>query len=352
MSRGSRLVWPVGRNADNFAGMTSSLAASIACALLLQSAAPAPGSQGAPEQDARLRALQDLYEQRRYQDAAKLGEELVRERPEDPDAWLALALVHLAPDWAGRRDARAESAGLRARRLAPDRPDVLAALAQAKYHQTKYDDALPILDRLLDSKPPMVSGAAAADLLVTRAEIVLKRDALEPEAGARARADLDRAIAAAPGAASARVVRAQLRYDAEEFDAALEDLKVAVAVLPGSKRAHFLMRSCLMRLGRRDEASRHYEIYTRLNRLTDSTALTSAPDAAERRRILRELRELNPADLDHRLMLASTELELLDFDAAIAECDALLALDPGWPPARHVRESALRRKASAGGAKR
>ena len=114
---------------------------------------------------------------------------------------------------------------------------------------------------------------------------------------------------------------------------------------PGDKSVHYEMHRCLTHLKRPEEAKRHFEIWRLLNALTDSTATTNAPDAGERRELLRKLRELNPADLSRRLLLVEHEIELGDPDAAIRECEALLSLRPGWPAAEHLRELALREKA-------
>jgi hypothetical protein len=105
------------------------------------------------------------------------------------------------------------------------------------------------------------------------------------------------------------------------------------------------MHLCLSRLGRRDEAKRHYDIWHLLNRLTDSTSATNAPDAKERREILTKLRECNATDWPRRLDLIQVELELGDPEAAKKECDLLLHERPDWPPALRMKEVAQKAKA-------
>ncbi len=307
-------------------------------------AAPLARAQQTTAEGVKL--VKAFYAQRRYQDAARVAERLVREHRDDPDAWMALANIHLAPDWAFRHDARAEVAAEKALKLAGRRTDVLATLATAKCRQTKYDEALPLIAELVDSVPPKVGGDALTDLLAMRADVALRRESVDPEARGRALADLDRAIAAVPANSTVRAMRAEARLQDGRLEEALADLLVAQRTMPGSKQVQYLLQSCLARLGRRDEARRHFEIWKRLNRLTDSQGITSAPELPERRQLLRELKELHPADLEHRLQLAQVELELRDPDAAIAECDELLKLAPEWPVALYLRGEAQKAKAA------
>jgi tetratricopeptide (TPR) repeat protein len=306
-----------------------------------------PAAQEAQTLADGLRVVRTLYEQRRYQEAATIAERMTREHRGEVDAWMALASVHLAPDWALRRDARAESAAERALKVGGRRNDVVAALAMAKYRQVKYDDALALIAELVDAAPPKVAGAALSDLLTIRAEILLKAHALDPGARERAFADLARAIAATPRSPPPRLLRGEALQQDGRLEEALADLSVAVSDSPGSKQAHKQLQTCLLKLGKRDEARRHYEIWQRLNRLSDSVTTVNAPTPEEARQILRELKELNPADLNHRLDLARAELDLGALDAAIAECDQVLDLNPGWPPAAWLRAEALRVKSGA-----
>src|SRR5262249_14900701 len=103
----------------------------------------------------------------------------------------------------------------------------------------------------------------------------------------------------------------------------------------------------LLKVGKKDDARHHYEIWLRLNRLTDSLATASAPSPEDTRKILRELKELNPADLSHRFDLARYELDLGAPDAAIVECDQLLALSPGWRAPAWLRAEAVKAKSAA-----
>ncbi|MBL8841494.1 MAG: hypothetical protein JNL90_08195 [Planctomycetes bacterium] len=310
------------------------LALVAGCALLLLAAAG---------RDDAVTAIKTLVEQRRFLEAAQAGEKLVKERAEDAEAWLLLAQVHLSPDWAFRRDARAASAATRAMKLAGRRPDIVAALAFARARLTEYDDALKLIGELCDATPPKASGELLSELLVLRAELRLKREGAAGHAAALA--DLERAIVAAPRASQPRILRAEAWMNVDRYADALEDLKVAIDRAPGSKAAHALLRTACSQLGQREEARRHYEIWKRLNRLTDSVAPTSAPDLLERRDVLRELATLNPRDLDRRLELAQTELQLADYDGALATCEALLGVAPTFAAARWIREQALLAKA-------
>lgn len=299
-----------------------------------------------PELKAEIAKIRSLYELNRYMEAAKLGEQTVKEHRDSPDAWLALASVHLASDWPLRRDARAESAARRALTVGGHRPDIVQALATALFRQCKFDECLPLLDELIDAKPQKVFGESFADLLYLRAAMVLRRDALEAEARAKALADLERALTTSPGYAPARRLRAEALIDDGKFAPALADLEVALATAPGDKSVHYEMNRCLTRLKRPDEAKRHYEVWRLLNALTDSTATTNAPDASERRELLRKLRDLNPADLVRRFQLAQHELELGDPEAAIKECDALLEVRATWTAVERLKQEAVEAKAN------
>jgi len=321
------------------------LALALSSAFAAAAATPATAQESAPADAPR--AIRGLIEQRRFVEAAKAGEALVKERPGDGEAWLLLAYVHLSDDWPFRRDARAESAAQKALKLLGRRPDVLAALAVAHARLLEYDEALPLLAELCDATPPQVQGEQLAELLVLRADLLLKRGGADPAAQAQLLRDLDRAIVASPRSSAARVMRAEALMNADRHADALADLLLAIEVAPGSRAAHAGLRNCYARLGQKEASRRHHEIWKRLNRLVDSVATASAPEPEERRTILRELATLNPRDLDHRLALASLELELGDVGAALAACDALLADRPDWPPARWVREQALRAKSGA-----
>lgn len=312
-------------------------------------AASAPASEGASRAAEGIRAIRALLEQRRFVEAAQAGEKLAKEHPDDGEAWLALSYVHLSPEWAFRRDSRAASAAQRALKLLGRRPDAVAALAVAQARLTEYDAALPLIAELCDATPPKVAGEQLGELLVLRADLTIKRGGSDPAAQAQVLADLERAIAAAPRASAPRVMRAEALMNADRHAEARADLEVAIESNPGNKSAHAALRICCTRTGDKEAARRHHEIWKRLNRLTDSVASASAPDEAERRTVLRELAQLNPRDLDHRLELATLELKLGDADAAAAECDALLLLRSGWAPARWLREQAARAQRGGGG---
>ncbi len=329
--------------------LARALAIALSCggaAIASQTTAPpvpaAPPASAVPFADAA-RAIHQLVAERRFVEAAQASERLVKERPTDPEAWLLLANVHLSPDWSFRRDVRAASAAEKALKLAGRRVDIVSVLAIARARLVDYDAALALIAEMCDAVPPAspkLSGEPLSDLLVCRADILLKRDATDAAARARVLVDLERAIAASPHAAQPRLMRAEALMNVDRHAEALVDLEVAVQSQPGNKQVHAALRNACSRLGKRDEARHHYEIWKRLNRLTDSVATVSSPDPAERRQTLRELAALNPTDVDHRLALVRSEIEFGDAAAALKECDALLVLIPDWPPARYLREQA------------
>jgi tetratricopeptide (TPR) repeat protein len=294
-----------------------------------------------------VKQMKALYAQHRYQETARVAEGLVREHRDDPDAWVALANIHLASDWAFRREDRALTAAERAFKLAGKRTDVMVVLATAHFRLGEYDAALPLVGELVDAKPPKLDPKTLTDLLVIRAEMALRRESLEPKGRSAAMADLERAINSTPTDARARSLRAEARMQDGEFELAFADLQVAERSLPGGKQVQYLLQTCLSRMGRKDEARRHHEIWRRINRLMDSQGSQTAPDPEERRRIMRELKELNSADLENRIQLARLELELGNADASIAECDELLKLNPNWAAAIYLRAAGKQVKAGA-----
>ena len=335
-------------------------AGAFACAAALLAAAPpqgqpppaaskradqSPAAAVPAEVLAEIRKIRALYDEGRYAEAARAGEALCKARKESTEAWLTLAAVHLSPGWTRRRDARAESASRRALQAGGRRPETLQSLATALYRQAKYDEAEPFLNELIEPNPPRVSGDALGDLYVLRASIALRRDALEPGSRERAVADLEAALAVVPDQPIAHTLRAQLLIAEGKLNEALPHLELAAKSAPGDKAVHHQFHLCLSRLGRKDEAKRHYEIWHLLNRLTDSNSATSAPDPKEKREILAKLRECNPTDWPRRLDLIEAELELGEVEAARKESDALLAERPAWPPALRLKDVAQKAKA-------
>jgi len=341
-------------------------AGAFACAAALLAAAPQQGAPKVPpagqppptaskrpddaapvpaEVVAEIRKIRALYDEGRYAESARAGEALCKVHKESAEAWLTLAAVHLSPVWTRRRDARAESASRRALQAGGRRPETLQSLATALYRQAKYDEAEPILNELIDPKPPRVSGDALGDLYVLRASISLRRDALAPGGRERAVADLEAALAVVPDQPTAHTLRAQMLIAEGKLNEALPHLELAAKSDPGDKAVHHQYHLCLSRLGRRDEAKRHYEIWHLLNRLTDSNSATSAPDPKEKREILAKLRECNPTDWSRRLDLIEAQLELGEVEAARKESDALLAERPAWPPALRLKDVAQKAKA-------
>jgi tetratricopeptide (TPR) repeat protein len=228
--------------------------------------------------------VQALYAQRRYQDAARVAEKLVKENRDDAEAWIALASVHLAPEWALHgNDSRAEVRGGAGVKLTGRRPLVLVLLATAKHHRRSTTSACRCSPSWSSAAPPKVDGDALADMLVMRADIELRRETDDAEARKRAVADLDRAIATMPKATAARAMRADLRIHDGQLAEALADLEGrGRGRRPAASRCTTSCRPASARMGRKEEARRHYEIWRRLNRLTDSQGATNAPSPEER----------------------------------------------------------------------
>jgi tetratricopeptide (TPR) repeat protein len=334
--------------------MWTGLVASLALALPGTRALPQEGPRPprgeieplTPEIREGMRAARELFEANRFPESAKACEELVRAHPGSIEAWLALAGVHLCPDWASRRDARAESASRRALQLGGRRPDILQALATALFREAKYEQCAPILDELIDATPPKLPPPELADMHVLRAHLALREEALDAAAKAHALEDLRAALILDANHPLAHLLLAETLVADGKPEEALGHLQAALVVTPGDKSVHYQLYVCLAKLKRRDEAKHHYDIWHLINRLTDSRSQTNAPDPKERREILAKLKLLSPGDLGHRLDLVDAEIELGEFDAAGAEIDELLKQKPGWTAALQRQVEVERAKAS------
>jgi tetratricopeptide (TPR) repeat protein len=272
-----------------------------------------------------------MFENRMYGEAAREAERLVRTFPENPWAWLILARCHLQDGWPMRKDARAEFAADKALELGGPQPPMLVAVATAKFRQRETLEALQAIGQVVDAPFLQVDPLTQADLLVMRAQILVREHALDEDAVQRGARDLDQALRLVPGHVMARLERAELRMAAQEWEPALEDLEVALVQSPGNKQVHWKLKSCYMALKRPEDARRHLEIWKRLNRLTDSLSSTSAPDPEETLHLLRELEGLNPSDHARVLQLGFLELEAGHPDAARRILDRLRETVPRLP---------------------
>lgn len=276
---------------------------------------------GVPSIDDGVREVQQLREASRHADAAQRAERGVREHPDAFESWLELARCHLVDGWTFRREVRAREAAVRASELAPAEDEVLVTLAVAHYRLGEYDAFEALVPRVLGSS--RLPGAVRAELLTQRAQLWLRRAGNDAAARDRVRSDLREAVLLDPIGAPAHLALGEMDLQEGSFAEALPHLLQAVQSQPGNKQTHYHLRVCYQRLGQKEAALRHLEIWKLLQRLTDSQARVSAPDLTERRQILRELRDRNPRDAERRAELVRIEIALGDLDAGQAELDRI-----------------------------
>ena len=131
-----------------------------------------------------------------------------------------------------------------------------------------------------------------------------------------AAADFNRAIAGSPRCAAGWIRRAEFRYDTFDYDEALADAKVAVAMAPRDGEAYAILGETEMR--RWAEASAD----------TDDSGASRAKQAAAAIADLSRAIDLGLKD-SHILLLRAKAYDLTqDDDRAIADCDSAIALVP------------------------
>ena len=289
------------------------------------------------QQEEQIRVLHtETLDQGEFRQAAQHAEELARQHEDRGAAWLSLAHCHLDGRWRKRRPERAISA---ARRGLTTGEEVLAlrhALSQALVHQGEYEEAESVLAAILDD--PAVETSVRASALALRAQALLRGGPGTEATLQQALTDLGAALELAPTLATALLLRADVHLAEQRHEAALADLEVVLGADPGNRRAHYQAQVCHRRLGHPDEARRHHEIWRRIHRLTDSASSASAPDLEERRRLLAELRRLNPDDLERRLDWVALELQADNLPAAADELAELATRIPGSPRLLHLQE--------------
>ncbi len=315
----------------------------LVCVLVFMPAERAAAQQsaatrGTPVDIAQFQRMILAYmEQRRFPEAARECEKLVRRHPDLAAGWTLLAECHLSNQWALRKDGRAEQAAEKAVELAGRKPGLLVNLARAKFRQRKSEEAIVLITELVDGPLMRVDRDTQASLLVMRAQLLLRGEALDPEAKKQGREDLNRALVLDPFHPSALLERAEIRMEAQDFENAKKDLDTVLQKTPGDKQAHWKLRGCYLAMGDRDKARHHMEIWRKINTLTDSIASQSAPDEEQTRQLLRELKDLNPADLNRRLQLAWHEYLAGEQASAQKEYDELAAERPGWKALEPLR---------------
>ncbi len=129
--------------------------------------------------------------------------------------------------------------------LAPDRADARFFMALTDYKQSKFSEAVALLQTALKQ------GIADSDLHYLLAECLLKVD---PANSATALRELDRAIELNPDSVSARTLRGKLLLESAHPKEAMVDLESALHQDPDSRAALYNLARAYRALGKTSEA--------------------------------------------------------------------------------------------------
>ncbi|GAB6196406.1 hypothetical protein PAGU2595_017150 [Lysobacter xanthus] len=191
----------------------------------------------------------------RYQETIDEYEALKREGVDLPayahgpagDSYLAL-----------RRPAEAQAALERAVQLNPSDVDTRILLAYALLEQERFDVALPMLEKLVESQPAWIERAGAefdqANWRRYRAEMTYAQMISFADDNARAQTIIERLVRTGPNRAPTQAAMGALEYRRGHPTAALERYDMALTLDPRARDAEIGRVSALFELGRIDEA--------------------------------------------------------------------------------------------------
>ena len=236
-----------------------------------------------------------------HERARRSLETALRARPNDLEALFELGLAHAA----STDSAKAVFLLAQARQRAPDRPDILLALAQAAEDAEYFGDAVVAFDEYLAIRP--------GDTIARRDRArCAGRTQTHREEGLR---DLARYIERHPDDARARYDLAHLTWEPAPAEA-LDQLAEAIRLDPDFAAAHVSRAWLLHRLGRTSEAVPHLETAIRVQpndvRALDQLGLVSLSrdDAVRAEEVLRRAIAISPEDPEVLLHLGQALMAL------------------------------------------
>jgi predicted O-linked N-acetylglucosamine transferase (SPINDLY family) len=285
-----------------------------------------------PGTDNALRKAVDFFQQGRPDLAEAPCAQVLRRRPNDPDA------LHLLGTIRGQQGRLAEAVELltRAANADPRRAEAHRLLGLALFGLGRHDEALASFARAVSDRPDHLAALANladaqrklgrhADALATYDRALALRPA-DPDAlsgrgmslialgrDEEAAICFERVLAARPEQVDAWVNRGSALRRTGRFEAALSCFDRALALRPDFRDARFLRALALQQLGRNEQAVAEYD-----------RILAAKPDDA--------------AALNNR---GNTLRWLNRYDEALASFDRALAIEPGHanalPSAAHLR---------------
>lgn len=189
--------------------------------------------------------------------------------------------------------------------LQPGSSALKLKLADAYVKNGQYEEAQPLLNALIAADPEN------ADALSIMADLLLAQGKAAEAADYYKRAWTKRPT-----------VDIQLRYaqalsQAGKATEAIREYRDILSRSPYNAQAHFGYAELLLAQGKKEEALKEYQ-----------DALRFAGDVTMREQAARKIVELNPTDISTRFRLANYLREQYKYDAAIAQYQAILEIDP------------------------
>jgi tetratricopeptide (TPR) repeat protein len=176
-----------------------------------------------------------------YQRAAEVATQASVLFPNSPEVFIIRGAAHT---FLGQLDA-ASADFATAEKLAPSRADVRFFLALMDYKQSKFPDAVSVLDAA------QKQGIADSDLDYLMSECVLKIDATNTKVALQ---HLDRAIQLNPHSSAARASRGKLLLESNHVKEATTDLELALKDDPSSRSALYNLARAYKAVGKTSEA--------------------------------------------------------------------------------------------------
>jgi len=245
----------------------------------------------------------------RTEQAEAVLREIINKYPNDTDAKLALV------GFIGHRDeSEAEKTLTKFTAENPDDIPLLSHLAGFYAGRQRYADAQAALNRIINIDKNGAGGLSA--------KVELAKVALLQKDSKKAQSLIDEVIAADANNPDALVLRAAMRMEKNEVDAAIADLRIVLADNPKQDKVLVLLAKAYQRNGNTD--------------IAEST--------------LRQALEINPGNLDAALPVASKMILKRELDRAEEILNAALKPNPSDPTALQLLAQVRALKKDWGGA--
>ena len=224
----------------------------------------------------------------------------------------------------------------------PRDPDLMTLLAEVRFHQRQYREALMLVndaDRL---------GGMTAERATLAGMIEISMDLLE-----RARARFQKAIELDPSYVSSHYLLARVLYTQNHFDEAIEESKKAITLSPNLVRAYENIGLCYEGKQQFEEAERWYlEAIQRMGKgdkksewpILDLASMLIRNNQTERARpYLVQALEINPQNAQAVFQMGVVLEKSGDLRAALQELKRAIELDPNLETA-YYRSAKIHQK--------